>query len=102
MSTTMIVCLIIIGICTIVIIASTIICNNAYRKIRSATKIKENKSKLRPDVKALILCVSLLLVFWTLYFINCNTLENKIIECSLMFCIWTTAIFSNKFENLFK
>ena len=96
------VCLIIISICTMIIIASTVICNNAYNGIKKARRINEKKTKLKADVKASILGVSLLILFWTLYFINCNTLENKIIESVLMLCIWTTAFSSNKFENLFK
>ena len=102
MSTTMKVCLIIIGICTIIIIASTVIANNEYKKIERTLKVNEKKTKMKPDVKASILCVSLLTLFWSLYYINCNTLEKKIIECLLMICFWTIAFFGNKFENLFK
>lgn len=63
---------------------------------------KKNKKKWSADAKAMILCISLLVVFWVLVYINSITLENKIIECVLLFCTWSIAIFSNDFRKLFK
>lgn len=63
---------------------------------------KKSKKKWSVDAKALTLTISLLIVFWTLVCINGITLENKIIECILMICIWTTTIFSGEFRKLFK
>lgn len=63
---------------------------------------KKNKKKWSADVKAMTLYISLIVVFWVLVYLNSITLENKIIECILMICIWTTAIFSGQFRKLFK
>ena len=63
---------------------------------------KKNKKKWSADAKAMILCISLLVVFWVLVYINSITLENKIIECVLLLCAWSIAIFSNDFRKLFK
>lgn len=65
-------------------------------------KKTKKKRKLDANTKALILALSLLILFWTLYFIGCGTLKNKIIECILMCCVWATVAFSDKFEKLFK
>ena len=63
---------------------------------------KKSKKKWSVDAKALTLAISLLIVFWVLSYINSITLENKIIECLLMICIWTTTMFSGEFRKLFK
>lgn len=63
---------------------------------------KKKKIKLDANTKALILALSLVMLFWTLYFIECGTLKNKVIECILMCCVWSTVVFSNKFKKLFK
>lgn len=62
----------------------------------------KNKKKWSVDAKALTLTISLLIVFWALVCINGITLKNKIIECILMICIWTTTIFCGEFRKLFK
>lgn len=63
---------------------------------------KKNKKKWSADVKAMTLCISLLVVFWVLVYLNSITLENKIIECVLLICTWSIVIFSNDFRKLFK
>lgn len=63
---------------------------------------KKSKKKWSADAKAMTLCISLLIAFWTLVCINGITLKNKIIECILMICIWTTTIFSGEIRKLFK
>lgn len=67
-----------------------------------ASREKKSEKKWSADTKAMILCISLLIVFWTLVCINGITLKNKIIECILMICIWTTTIFNGEFRKLFK
>lgn len=63
---------------------------------------KKSKKKWSADAKAMTLCISLLVVFWVLVYINSITLENKIIEFVLLLCTWSVAIFSNDFRKLFK
>lgn len=63
---------------------------------------KKNKKKRSADAKAIILCISLLVMFWTLAYINSITLKNKIIAYILLICTWTIVVFSGKFPKLFK
>lgn len=63
---------------------------------------KKSKKKWSVDAKVDALVISLLIVFWVLFYINRITLENQIIECLLIICVWTTTIFSGQFRKLFK
>lgn len=62
---------------------------------------KKPKKRLDTETKSCIMCVMIIVVMWVLKFVNDKILENKYIECALMMCIWTVAIFGNRIVKHF-
>lgn len=62
---------------------------------------KKSKKRLDTETKGDIICVLIMVVLWGLVYINDITLESKGIECLLMICAWTVAIFGNRFVKHF-
>ena len=62
---------------------------------------KKPKKKMSAETKGDIICVLVIAVLWFLVYINDITLESKGVECFLMICAWTVAIFGNRFVKHF-